>query len=112
MLVQTLDPDAAAIRHAATHDAAGFITGELERRRELAYPPFSHLIRVELSAADGARLERAAAAIRSELDRALPASATALGPAPRFRLRGRERRQVLVKAGERGRRGRRGARGG
>ena len=102
VLVQTLDPTASAIHHAADHDSAGFLTAELERRRELLYPPFSHLIRVELTSADTPRLDRAAAEIRAQLDAALPASASALGPAPRFRLRGRERRQVLIKARDRG----------
>jgi primosomal protein N' (replication factor Y) len=101
VVVQTLDPDAAAIRHASHHDTAGFLAGELERRRELGYPPYSHLIRVDLAGADVARLDRAAGAIRIALDDALPASATALGPAPRFRLRGRDRRQLLVKAADR-----------
>ena len=101
VLVQTLAPGAAAIRHAAAHDAAAFLAGELERRRELAYPPFSHLIRIELAGSDLARLEAAAGALRAELDETLPTDATALGPAPRFRLRGRERRQLLVKSGER-----------
>jgi primosomal protein N' (replication factor Y) (superfamily II helicase) len=101
VLVQTLAPEAAAIRHAAAHDTAAFLAGELERRRELAYPPFSHLIRLELAGSDLARLETAAGALRAELDETLPADATVLGPAPRFRLRGRERRQLLVKSGER-----------
>ncbi len=101
VLVQTLSPGATSIRHAARHDAAGFVNGELERRRELGYPPFAHLIRLELVGADVARLDRAAAELRADLDRALPEEATALGPAPRFRLRGRERRQILVKAPDR-----------
>ena len=101
VLVQTLAPESAAIRHAMNHDAAGFLAGELARRRELAYPPFSHLVRIELSSADGPRLDAAAAAIRSRLDALLPNEASALGPAPRFRLRGRERRQIVVKASER-----------
>jgi len=102
VLVQTLAPDAGAIRHAAAHDAAGFLAGELARRRELAYPPFSHLVRIELSSADAARLEAAAAALRTRLEGLLPPQAAPLGPAPRFRLRGRERRQIVVKASERG----------
>ncbi len=101
VIVQTLTPEAAAIRHAAGHDAAGFIEGELGRRRELGYPPFAHVIRIELGAVDGKRLEAAAAALREALDRSLPADARALGPAPRFRLRGRERRQIVVKAADR-----------
>jgi primosomal protein N' (replication factor Y) len=101
VLVQTLVPDADAIRHAARHDSAGFIAGELARRKELGYPPYSHLIRVELTAADAARLESTARGLREALDAALPATALPLGPAPRFRLRGRERRQILIKATDR-----------
>jgi len=98
VLVQTLAPGAAAIRHAAAHDAAGFLAGELERRRELGYPPFAHLIRIELTGADARRVQAAAERLRAALDRGLPADARALGPAPRIRVRGRERRQLLVKA--------------
>ena len=48
VLVQTLAPDAPAIEAAARHDTPGFLAGELERRRALRYPPFSHLVRVEV----------------------------------------------------------------
>jgi primosomal protein N' (replication factor Y) len=101
VLVQTLAPEAAAIRLAADHDAPRFLAGELERRRELAYPPFSHLIRVELAAPAGDRVAAAAGRLRDALAPALPAGDGLLGPAPRFRLRGRERRQLVVKATER-----------
>ncbi len=50
-------PEADAIARAAAHDAAGFLAGELERRRELGYPPFAHLIRIELSHPDARRLD-------------------------------------------------------
>ena len=94
MLVQTFDPQADAIRYAARHDSDGFIAAELGRREALRYPPFSTLIRVVCSsAAPGAALA-AAGAVRERL----PGS---LGPAPLFRLRGRERAQVVVKAGDR-----------
>src|SRR5204862_1252993 len=43
VIVQALDPAARALRYAAAHDAEGFVTGELERRRALRYPPFSTL---------------------------------------------------------------------
>ena len=39
-------PPASAMR--PRHDAAGFLAGEMERRRALRYPPFSHLVRIEL----------------------------------------------------------------
>ncbi len=101
VLVQTLAPDAEAIRRAADHDAAGFLTGELERRRELSYPPFATLVRVEMAAKEAQAAESAARQTAARLRPLLPRDASLLGPAPRFRLRDRERRQVLVKAANR-----------
>jgi primosomal protein N' (replication factor Y) len=98
VLVQTLAPDAPSIVHASRHDADGFLAGELARREALRYPPFADLIRIVCaSARPGAALE-AASAVRAAI--ALP-DAAVLGPAPLFRLRGRERAQVVVKASER-----------
>ena len=101
VLVQTSTPGASAIRHAAAHDSHGFLAAELVRRRELAYPPFAHLIRVELTCVDAGRVDAVARGLRERLDAILPEGAVALGPAPRFRRRGRERRQLLIKAPER-----------
>jgi primosomal protein N' (replication factor Y) len=116
VLVQTLAPEASAIRFAAGHDADGFLAAELARRRALRYPPFSTLIRVVCSSERPGAARAAATAIRERLGEAargrgspaqsgavpLGASAgVALGPAPLFRLRGRERSQVVVKASER-----------
>jgi primosomal protein N' (replication factor Y) (superfamily II helicase) len=98
VLVQTLAPDAPSIAHAARHDAEGFLEGELERRAELAYPPFSDLIRIVCASEAVGAAHAAALVIRERLD---PPAATVLGPAPLFRLRGRERSQVVVKARER-----------
>ena len=50
VLVQTIAPDARAILHAARHDSDGFLAEELGAARALSYPPFSHLIRIVLSA--------------------------------------------------------------
>ena len=46
-------------------------------------------------------LRESAASLKDALDAALPSGAEALGPAPRFRVRGRERRQLLIKAQDR-----------
>jgi len=101
VLVQTMSPEARAIADAARHDGEGFRAGELERRRALSYPPFGHLIRVVCSAEDAGEARDAAVAIRAQL--AGEEEATVLGPAPLFRLRGRERTMLLVKSGERAR---------
>jgi primosomal protein N' (replication factor Y) len=100
VLVQTIAPDARAILHAANHDSDGFIAGELERRRALRYPPFSHLIRVVCSAEESPRARDAAAAVRESLAQPVEGM-DVLGPAALFRLRGRERQVLMVKATER-----------
>ena len=74
VLVQTLAPEAAAIRHAAAHDAQGFLSGELERRRALRYPPFSHLIRIELTSAEAGRVQAVSEEARRGVAGGLPAA--------------------------------------
>ena len=101
VVVQTLAPEAPSIAHAARHDAAGFLAGEIERRRLLRYPPFAHLVRVALRSESERRVEDAAAGVAAGLAEALPEDASLLGPAPMFRVRGRYRRRILVKAGAR-----------
>jgi primosomal protein N' (replication factor Y) len=91
VLVQTFQPDSRAIELASRHDVPGFLAGELERRRELDYPPFRHLVRIVVSAPEAGLAERAL----SELRPGLPGDV--LGPAPLFRLRGRFRAQLVAK---------------
>jgi primosomal protein N' (replication factor Y) len=93
VLVQTLDPEAESIVFAAAHDADGFVAAELRRREVLRYPPFGTLIRVVCSAPTAPPALVAASAVKASLD---PQAAPALGPAPLFRLRQRDRVQVLV----------------
>jgi primosomal protein N' (replication factor Y) (superfamily II helicase) len=102
VLVQTIAPDARAIVYAAHHDSHGFLAGELERRRALDYPPYSNLIRVVLSATEVAPAHAAAIALRARFLACDGAARTSvLGPAALFRLRGRERRVLVIKAAER-----------
>ena len=101
VLVQTLAPAARPIAAAARHDAPGFLASELERRRALRYPPFSHLARVELAAAAEATLDQAAAGLRDRLAELVAPEVQLLGPAPLHRRRGRHRRQLLLKGDER-----------
>jgi primosomal protein N' (replication factor Y) len=106
VLVQTIAPESRPIAFAAQHDSAGFLTGELERRLALDYPPFSHLIRIVCSAELPGPARAAAGAVREELLRGpdgaqAPPDLTVLGPASLFRLRGREREALVIKAGSR-----------
>jgi primosomal protein N' (replication factor Y) len=98
VVVQALDPEARALRYAARHDADGFLDDELARRELLSYPPYSSLIRVVCSSEEAGPEVAAAAAIRERLDEP---GLSVLGPAPLFRLKGRERAQLLLKSAAR-----------
>ena len=94
VLVQTYQPDARPVALAARHAVDEFLAGELERRRELGYPPFRHLVRIVVSgpSVDGPT------AVLTELRAGLEGlDGDLLGPAPLLRLRGRSRAQLLVK---------------
>jgi primosomal protein N' (replication factor Y) (superfamily II helicase) len=91
VLVQTFQPDARPIVHAARHDVPRFLAEELLRRRELGYPPYRHLVRVVASGPGGDTPMR----LLSELAEGV--GEDVLGPAPLLRLRGRHRAQLLAK---------------
>jgi primosomal protein N' (replication factor Y) len=98
VLVQSMAPQARSIAHAARHDSDGFIAGELQRRRALSYPPYSSLIRIVCSAENGVGAQAAADELLAGLGSGAAGGAALLGPAALFRLRGRERRAIVVKA--------------
>jgi primosomal protein N' (replication factor Y) len=92
VIVQTFQPDARPILHAARHDVPRFLAEELERRRELGYPPFRHLVRIVASGTEAGDPMRLLGEVADGLD-----GGDVLGPAPLLRLRGRHRAQLLVK---------------
>jgi primosomal protein N' (replication factor Y) len=92
VLVQTFQPDSRAIELAARHDVARFLASELERRRELGYPPFRHLVRIVVAGPEPAAPLQALAELKAGLTGDL------LGPAPLLRLRGRFRAQLVAKS--------------
>ena len=95
VLIQTFQPDSRPVELAARHDVPRFLAGELERRRELGYPPFRHLVRVLVSGPESGPVTRALEEVRAGL-----AGADILGPAPLFRLRGRHRAQLVAKTAQ------------
>jgi primosomal protein N' (replication factor Y) (superfamily II helicase) len=94
VLVQTFQPDARPLALAARHDVPRFLADELERRRELGYPPFQHLVRVLVTSPAEASGLKLLEELRAGLDGDL------LGPAPLFRLRGKYRAQLVAKTDE------------
>lgn len=92
VLVQTFQPDARPIAHAARHDVSRFLTEELERRRELGYPPYRHLVLINTSGPSLADVVRVLEELRDGMR-----GVDLLGPAPLLRLRGKYRAQLVAK---------------
>jgi primosomal protein N' (replication factor Y) len=101
VLIQTYDPDHAAIVFASRHDVDGFLERELHDRAELHYPPFSRAALVRVDAID----ERAAAHAALRLAEAARVSkdvvVTGPAPAPIARIRSRWRYRALVRSNDR-----------
>src|SRR4051794_1918658 len=98
VIVQALNPDERALRFAAQHDSEGFLADELGRRELLGYPPYAQLVRVVCSSHQPGPEAAAAAALRERIAVEAGGGVRLLGPAPLFRLKGRDRAQLLVKA--------------
>lgn len=69
VLIQTYDPFHFALAAACEHDYARLFDHEIKERRELHYPPFSHLILILFEARSEEDAPRAAESLRSMLER-------------------------------------------
>jgi len=103
VVVQALNNDHYAIQYAVRHDGDAFYCQELEFRREVGYPPFRFLACIGFSGtAEKSVEEHAETMVRllMELKREKGLRVEILGPAPAplYRLRGRFRRQILLKS--------------
>ena len=103
VILQTFDPDHYVIRAAAEHDFEGFSKQELALRRDLSYPPFYRLVRLEYHHRDPTRAESAARSLAAQLTGWLKsAGQTAvkmIGPVPCFfsRVSGEYRWQIILR---------------
>jgi len=98
-IIQTALPDHFSIRLAARNDYRSFFKEELNFRRLLSYPPFSHLVEILFQ---GENLRSLARQSRKFMEKVKKGSADVeiLGPglAPVAKVRGRARVQVILKA--------------
>ncbi len=65
--MQSYQPDHYAILAAAKHDQAGFYQKELEYRRQLHYPPFSRLMRLEYRHRENDQAEKSASHLANQV---------------------------------------------
>lgn len=101
VLIQTYDPEHYVLSCAARHDYRAFYEEELANRQVLGYPPFGYLVNCLLAGNDEQRVIAAAEALANAWQELADDQAMEiLGPAPcpLSRLRGKWRRQILLKA--------------
>jgi primosomal protein N' (replication factor Y) len=103
VVLQTFQPESYVIQAAAGHDYAAFYRQELEYRRQLGYPPFGGLVRLEVRDARPAEAEKQARQMGDRVLKWLEADdrrqTTLVGPVPCFfaRLNGLYRWQMLLR---------------
>lgn len=99
VIVQTYTPFHPALQAARRTDFEGFSADELAFRKELGYPPYTHLIAVHFKGASEARVEASAQALGRELGSTLPKGAVLADPtpAPIARIKGQYRWQLLIR---------------
>ena len=107
VVLQSYQPEHAAIQAAAHHDYDAFYAAEIEQRRALAYPPFTRLLRLVYRDADGRAAETEAGRLGRLLQSRLRQRGEPpeiIGPAPCFfeRVRGEARWQIVVRTGDPG----------
>lgn len=103
VILQTFQPDHYVIETAAEHNYRAFYQREIRYRRELDYPPYSNLVRLEYRDLKPDQAESAANAMASDINRWIEEEgrrATGMiGPVPCFfaRISGHYRWQIVLR---------------
>jgi primosomal protein N' (replication factor Y) len=103
VVLQTFMPEHYAIQFAAKHDVNGFYERELEYRKQLGYPPYAKLARLEHRHADPLKAEeearKTATRLKVKMDAEARHQTELIGPVPSFfsKVDGIHRWQIIVR---------------
>ncbi len=100
VVIQTYMPDHDVFKHLESHDYDGFMSEELNTRKQLSYPPFSRLILASCTATKEELVGRVAERWAADMRRVLSGRAVqVLGPVQPVvaRVKNRYREQILIK---------------
>ena len=103
VLIQTVQAEHYALRHAVGHDYRSFYDEEVRFRQELRYPPVTRLVLIEATGKNEHAVAAAAESVAKTLRRTQTSGVEVLGPAepPIARLRNLYRRHILIKGDKR-----------
>lgn len=98
VIVQTYAPDHYAVRAASKHDYEKFYEEEIGTRKEFAFPPFTHLVKITVRSRREENAIKAAEELKKFLETKMK-DAEIIGPAPSpiARVRGYFRWNVILK---------------
>ncbi|MHC4379873.1 MAG: replication restart helicase PriA [Planctomycetota bacterium] len=104
VVVQTWMPEHPAIQAAVEHDYERFARKEMEERKLFGFPPFGRAMRITFESEHRSRVEAHAEEAAAALRDAQTPTTKILGPSapPVEKLRGRIRRQLLIKTDREG----------
>ena len=100
VIVQTFSPNHYAIEKSIEHDYVGFFNEEIEFRKELNYPPFTHIVEIKLRGRKEERVIKAAQDLAAVLNLFIAGKPVEMvGPAPEFisKIKGQFRWNLLLK---------------
>lgn len=103
VILQTFDPEHYVIQAAAAHNFKAFYNQELQYRKQLGYPPYKHLVRLEFRSFNNTQAEtsaqKLAAQIKEWLAEEEKSAIEIIGPAPCFfeREAGYYRWQIVLR---------------
>jgi primosomal protein N' (replication factor Y) (superfamily II helicase) len=103
VVLQTFMPEHYAIQFASSHDVNGFYERELEYRRQLGYPPYARLVRLEYRHADPLKAQeesqKTATRLRERIEAEKRHQTELIGPVPSFfsKVDGIHRWQIIVR---------------
>jgi len=99
VIVQAYTPHHPAIQAARNLDYAGFCSQDLEFRKELSYPPFSHLVLLTFKGESEMEVMNTAGGFSARLEKILPESVmhSPPVPAPLARAKGHYRYHIMLR---------------
>jgi len=103
VILQTFQPEHYTVQAAAGHSYRDFYQRELEYRRQLGYPPFARLVRLEFRHTDSSQAESAAQKLATQINSWVKEegyrSTELVGPVPCFyaQLGGLYRWQIVLR---------------
>ncbi len=99
VLLQTFLPDNPVMHALVSGDREGFITAEMQARRDAGMPPFGRLAALIVSGPNSGSVQRLASELGRRAPRAEGIAVLGPAPAPLALLRGRHRHRLLLKVG-------------